>query len=208
MIRAVGEVLDLRLYVVTDTGMCGTRGVPAVAAAAVAGGATFLQVRDPLATARELTALTEAVLLAVDGRVPVVVDDRLDVALAAGADGVHVGQRDLAPEHVRMIAPRMLLGLSVTTPTQAAAATDVDYLGVGPVFPTATKQTGPPLGLAGLAAACATTGLPTVAIGGLSAATAADVRTVGAGGLCVVSAVCAAVDPAAAAAALRAAWDR
>lgn len=200
-------MLDLSLYLVTDTALCGARGVPAVVAAALDGGVTVVQVRDPGATARELTALTAAVLFAVDGRVPVVVNDRLDVALAAGADGVHVGQTDLDPVACRMIAPGMLLGLSVGSPAEARAARDVDYLGVGPVFPTTTKQTGPAMGLTALAEACASTGLPTVAIGGLSAATVPAVRAAGAGGVCVVSAICAAPDPRAAAAALRAAWS-
>jgi thiamine-phosphate pyrophosphorylase len=201
-------MIDLRLYLVTDTALCGARGVPAVVGAAVEGGVTLVQVRDPLATARALTALTVEVLRVVDGRVPVVVNDRLDVALAAGADGVHVGQDDLDPQAVRAIAPGMVLGLSVRSVAEAAAATGVDYLGVGPVFATTTKVTGPALGLVGLAAACAATDLPTVAIGGLSAQTAADVRAAGAGGQCVVSAVCAARDPQVASADLRAAWER
>lgn len=201
---------DWRVYVVTDTAMCGARGVPAVVAQAVAGGATVVQVRDPHASARELVALTTAVLAAVDGRVPVLVNDRVDVAVAAGADGVHVGQSDLDPVSVRKLAPDLLVGLSVSTVAEAVAAQalPVDYLGAGPVFATTTKpDAAAATGLAGLAAICAASTQPVVAIGGLTAAHCAAVRRAGAAGVCVVSAVCDSADPRAAAAELFAAWS-
>ncbi|MGH3745137.1 MAG: thiamine phosphate synthase [Mycobacteriales bacterium] len=201
---------DWRVYLVTDTALCGTRGVPVVVEQAVAGGATVVQVRDPAASARELVALTRAVLAAVAGRVPVLVNDRVDVALAAGADGVHVGQSDLDAVSVRAMAPHLVVGLSVTTVAEAIAAQElpVDYLGAGPVFATPTKpDAAPAIGLGGLTAICAASTLPVVAIGGLTAGHCADVRRAGAAGVCVVSAVCAADDARAATAELVAAWS-
>jgi thiamine-phosphate pyrophosphorylase len=202
-------VIDLRCYVVTDTAMCGARGVPAVVADAVAGGATMIQVRDPAATARELTSLVTAVLHVVARRVPVIVNDRVDVALAAGADGAHLGQSDLDPLVARRLGPDLILGLSVTSlaEARAAQAAPVDLLGVGPVFVTATKpDAAAPLGFTGLAEICAASSIPCVAIGGLSASDAPTVRAAGAAGICVVSAVCAAPDPRAATAEILAAW--
>ena len=201
---------DLSLYLVTDTRLCGARDVPDVVAAAVAGGVTAVQVRDKDASRRELLALVRAVQAAVAGTgVPVIVNDAVDVALIAGADGVHVGQDDLPAEEVRgLIGPGMLLGLSVSTLAQARAAAHlppgtVDHLGVGPVWGTATKpEAAPPLGLDGLREVVAATTLPCVAIGGIRPDNAAAVRASGVVGLCVVSAVCAAADPATAAGAL------
>ncbi|GAB7190929.1 thiamine phosphate synthase [Kineococcus sp. NUM-3379] len=198
---------DLSLYVVTDTHLCGGRGVPDVVAAAVAGGATAVQVRDKDASRRELLALVRAVQAALAGTgVPVVVNDAVDVALLAGADGVHVGQDDLPAQEVRaLLGPGVLLGLSVSTVAQALAAErlpagTVDHLGVGPVWRTDTKPgAAEPLGLDGLREVVAATTLPCVAIGGIDARNAAAVRATGVAGLCVVSAVCAAPDPAAAA---------
>lgn len=201
---------DWRLYLVTDTDLCGPRGVPTVVDAAITGGATVVQVRDPLASARELVALTRAVLTVVAGRVPVIVNDSVDVALATGADGVHVGQSDLDPVSVRAIAPDLMVGLSVSTAAEALAAQalPIDYLGAGPVFATPTKpDAAAAIGVDGLGAICAVSALPVVAIGGLSAQHCADVRRAGAAGLCVVSAVCAADDPRSAAAGLAAAWS-
>lgn len=203
-------MIDWSVYVVTDTAMCAGRGVPAVVGAAVAGGATVVQVRDPHAAARDLVALTRAVLDVVAGRVPVLVNDRVDVALAAGAQGVHVGQSDLDPVSVRTIAPGLIVGLSVSSvaETRAAEALPVDYLGAGPVFATPTKpDAAPATGLDGLAAICAASAVPVVAIGGLSAAHCAAVRQAGAAGMCVVSAVCAAEDCRAATEELARAWS-
>lgn len=201
---------DWRLYLVTDTALCSARGVPAVVEQALDGGVTVVQVRDPHASARELVALTRAVLTVVSGRVPVIVNDRVDVAVAAGADGVHVGQSDLDPVSVRAIAPDLIVGLSVTTLPEAVAAQEqpVDYLGAGPVFATPTKSdAAAPIGVDGLAAICAASSLPVLAIGGLSAEDSPAVRRAGAAGVCVVSALCAADDPRSAAAALAAAWS-
>lgn len=210
--------MDPTLYLVTDTAMCASHGgVAAVAAAAVAGGVTAVQVRDKSASRRELLALTRAVQAALADRpdVAVVVNDALDVALLAGADGVHLGQHDLRPAEARSLAgPDFSIGLSVSSAAEleAALALDagsVDLLGIGPVWATSTKaDADPPVGLAGLAELAGrarAAGLVTVAIGGVVAANAGAVLEAGVAGVCVVSDICAAADPLVAARTLRAA---
>jgi thiamine-phosphate pyrophosphorylase len=206
----VTRPLDLSLYLVTDTVLCGDRGVVQTVRAALPGGVTAVQVRAPGATTRELCALSLAVheVLAGTG-VPLLVNDRLDVALAVGAEGVHLGQEDLDPEHARRLGGAdLLIGLSVSTLEQVAHAAALparalDYLGVGPVQATATKpEAAAPLGLSGTAQLVAASPLPCLAIGGVGVANAAAVRATGVAGIAVVSAICAAADPAAAAAAL------
>ena len=207
---------DPRLYLVTDTALCAPRSVPEVVAAAVAGGVTAVQVRDKTAGRRDLLALTRAVQAVLADRpdVRVVVNDAVDVALLTGAD-VHVGQDDLPAAEVRaLLGPDPLVGVSVGDAADLAGvlalpAGTVDLVGIGPVWATPTKpDAGPGLGLDGvraLAAAAREGGLLAVAIGGISAANAAAVAATGVDGLCVVSDVCAAGDPAAAARSLRAA---
>jgi thiamine-phosphate pyrophosphorylase len=203
---------DPALYLVTDTALAGPRGVPEVVRAAVAGGVTAVQVRDKTASRRELYALTLAVQEVLAGTgVVLFVNDAVDVALLAGADGVHVGQDDLPAADVRaLIGPDRLLGLSAGSDDELAVALalppgTVDVVGIGPVWSTPTKPdagTGlGPGGVAALAAKAAAGGLRSVAIGGIDVARAPLV--IGVDGICVVSAVCAAPDPAAAARALR-----
>lgn len=203
--------LDLSLYVVADTAVCGTRSVVTTILAAVHGGATAVQVREPLATTRQLCQLAEIVHHALVGTgVPLLINDRTDVALAVGAEGVHLGQSDLPATWGRRIAgPDLLVGLSVSTLEQTVAANalpagTVNYLGVGPVFATPTKPlAAPALGLELTARLAASTSLPCVAIGGIDVGNAAQVRATGVDGIAVVSAVCAAPNPAEAAASLR-----
>ncbi|SDD39414.1 thiamine-phosphate pyrophosphorylase [Geodermatophilus telluris] len=203
---------DPTLYLVTDTALAGPRGVPDVVRAAVAGGVTAVQVRDKTASSRELCALALAVgeVLAGTG-VALVVNDDVEVALLAGADGVHVGQDDLPAAEVReRIGPDRLLGLSTGSDDEldvalALPSGTVDVVGIGPVWTTPTKPdagTGlGPEGVAALAARAAAGGLRSVAIGGIDVERARLVT--GVDGICVVSAICAADDPAAAARALR-----
>lgn len=210
----------LPLYLVTDTGLCGTRAVTDVATAAVAGGATCVQVRDKAASARELLELLTAVAAAVGERVPVLVDDRVDVFLAARAAGapvagVHVGQSDLPAGLVReLVGPDAVVGLSAGTTADICAAGQlpagtVDYLGVGPVHPTTTKPDHPPaLGTGGFTILAAASTLPCVAIGGVKSDDVRRLRNAGAAGVAVVSAVCAAPHPRAAAAELLQEWQR
>jgi thiamine-phosphate pyrophosphorylase len=196
--------LDLSLYLVTDTVLCGQRGVAETARAAVAGGATVVQLRDPRATTRELYDLAVELRAAV-GTTPLIVNDRLDVALAVGADGVHLGQSDLPVHKAREIAgPGFVIGLSISTAGEMEDADrlppgTIDYVGIGPVFATATKpDAGTALGPALVAELAGMTSLPTVAIGGINADNAAQLS--GVDGICVVSAICAADDPRTAAA--------
>ena len=202
---------DPTLYFVTDPRLCAERGLLATVAAAITGGVTAVQLRDPDAPARELYTAACALgdQLASTG-VPLIVNDRLDVALAADADGVHLGQSDLPVVDARRLAGgHLLIGLSVTTPSEAAVANalppgTVDYLGVGPVSATPTKPDhASPIGVDGLGAACAATALPCVAIGGISSANATAAASAGAAGIAVVSAIAGSDDPAAAAADLR-----
>ena len=196
--------LDLSVYLITDRDLCGRRGVAETVRQAIAGGATMVQLRDPLAKAGVLVeeARALATILRSSG-IPFIVNDRVDIALAAGADGVHLGQSDMAVADARrLLGPEPILGLSITSAADLAASdlNGVDYLGVGPVYPTATKaDAAPAMGLEGLRAIRAQTTLPIVAIGGLNAGNAGDVTAAGADGVAVVSAICAAPDPEAAA---------
>jgi thiamine-phosphate pyrophosphorylase len=207
---------DLSVYLVTDPQLCAKRGVLDTLVAAVRGGATVVQLRDKTASDAELIALGQAIQAALDGPLRtsgarLIVNDRLAVAEAISADGLHVGQSDLDPAEARArLGPNKIIGLSVQTPDKARAADPevLDYLGVGPVFATATKADhATPLGFAGLASICAAAPiLPKVAIGGLRAEHTAEVLDAGAQGLAVVSGICAAPDPQAAAAAFRSAF--
>lgn len=206
--------LDLRLYLVTDTAMCGPAGVLETVRAAVEGGVTAVQLRDPAATDAELVTLGRAVVAALAGTgVPLLVNDRVDLVEAMGAQGAHVGQGDLDVAAARrLLGPAGLLGLSVQTPEHvrqaATASAELDYLGVGPVWPQSTKpDAAHPVGLDTLAAVVSASPWPCVAIGGVTIDRIPDVRGRGAAGVAVVSAVCGQPDPATAAAVLRRAWD-
>jgi thiamine-phosphate pyrophosphorylase len=203
--RPLVEVL--RLCLVTDSTLCGERGVLAVVEAAVLGEVSCVQLREKALDTRTFVERARALKAWLAPRgVPLIINDRIDVALACGADGVHVGQSDMPPEDVRRLMPHGLLGLSVESLAQLPAAerAPVDYYGISPVFATATKlDAAPALGLEGLRSIRARTTRPLVAIGGIHAGNAAAVMAAGADGLAVVSAVCAAEDPASAARALR-----
>ena len=198
----------LHLHLVTDSALCGPRGILAVVEAAVRGGVTCVQLREKSLDTRafvERARALKAWLLPLG--VPLLINDRVDVALACGADGVHVGQNDMAPEDVRRLMPRGLIGLSVESLAQldAAERAPVDYYGISPVFATRSKHdAAPALGLEGVRAIRAGTRRPLVAIGGIDASNAAQVMAAGADGLAVVSALCSSADPEAAARDLRA----
>ncbi|WP_328532112.1 thiamine phosphate synthase [Nocardioides sp. NBC_00368] len=171
--------------------------LPALAAAGVDG----FQVRDKAATTRELLVLTASVLeLVAAYQACVVVDDRLDVALAAGADGVHLGAADLPLDEARRIADAVTPGLIIgatcrnRAAVEAAADSGADYAGFGPVFATSSKAGLPdPLGVEAVGAAVGV--LPLIAIGGISAATAASVRAAGAHGIAVIGGLWRQPDP-------------
>jgi thiamine-phosphate pyrophosphorylase len=197
---------DVRLYVLVTSARC-PGSVREVARAAIAGGADAVQLREKgipdaefLALAAELRELTDET-----GRL-FVVNDRPDIAAIVGADGVHLGQGDLpVAETRRLLRPGAVVGRSTHSVGQAtAAATEgADYVAVGPIFPTDTKDAGAPVGTALLRDIRQAVSLPVVAIGGITADRAPEVIAAGATCLAVSSAVCEAGDPRAAAAAIR-----
>jgi thiamine-phosphate pyrophosphorylase len=199
---------DLTLYLVTDRRLAAPRSIDEVVAAGVRGGVTVVQLREKECKTGEFVEVGRRLkaLLAPQG-IPLIVNDRIDVALAVGADGLHVGQSDMDCRDVRAaLGPDAIVGLSVETMEQAERAEgfEVDYLGVSPVFDTPTKaDAAPAWGLAGLAKLRAKSRHALVAIGGIHAGNAEEVMRAGANGIAVVSAICAAPDPEAAAREIR-----
>jgi thiamine-phosphate pyrophosphorylase len=202
---------DWRLYVITE-GAAPGRSHAAIAEAAIAGGATAVQLRmktEParaaLAAAREIRAACRA------AGVTFIVNDRVDVALLAGADGVHLGQDDLPAAEVRaLMGPHAVIGVSAATvaEAEAAARAGADYLGVGAVYATATKaDAGAPVGLGRLSEIRRAVRLPVVGIAGITPDTAPAVIRAGADGVAVITAVSRAPDMAAAVRRLREAVD-
>ena len=189
-----------RLYVITDPKASRGRSDLQVAEAAIAGGADVLQLRDKEASSGRLYEVAlQLRKLTRDAGIPFIVNDRLDIALAADADGVHVGQSDLPASVVRKImGPARILGVSVETVEEAVLAErdGADYLGVGPVFEArGTKpDAGLPLGVDRIARIRRRCGLPIVAIGGINAENARTVREAGADAAAVISAVVSADD--------------
>ena len=195
---------DLSLYLIIGPGDTSGRAIVDVVLAAVRGGVTVVQLRrkDDAAGAFVDEARALVQVLRPLG-IPLIVNDRVDVALAADADGVHVGQRDMTVADVRRIGGEgILVGLSVTNMDEAGAvpAYGVDYVGVGPVFATASKpDAAAPLGVDGTRAVCAALSVPCVAIGGVGTGNIDDVLSTGVAGVAVISAICAAASPRAAA---------
>jgi thiamine-phosphate pyrophosphorylase len=200
--RALQDVL--RLYLVTDQVSLRGRSLLEVVRAAVQGGVSCVQLREKSLSTRDFVAQALAVKAQLDPLgVPLVINDRIDVALACQAQGVHLGQSDMPVTVARqMLPPEVFIGLSVENlgDVARAAGQPVDYLGMSPIFATPTKtDTAPPWGLAGLRQVRALTTLPLVAIGGIHLANATEALQAGADGLAVVSAICSADDPALAA---------
>jgi thiamine-phosphate pyrophosphorylase len=192
------------LCLVTDRGLCGGRSLEDIVLQAVRGGVASVQLREKELCTRAFVeeAARIKALLAPHG-IPLIINDRVDVALAIGAEGVHVGQGDMHAALVRkLVGPDVIIGLSVETWEDVALAErlPVDYLGVSPVFATPTKMdTRGAWGLEGVARIRAFSRHPLVAIGGLNASNIRSVVAAGAEGIAVVSALCAAKDPAQAA---------
>ena len=198
----------LQLYLVTDQQALRGRALTDVVKQAVQGGVTCVQLREKTSCTRDFVALACALktLLKPLG-VPLVINDRIDVALACGAQGVHLGQSDMPVELARQLLPQQVfIGLSVESldDVRRAAHQPVDYLGVSPIYATPTKtDTAEPWGLTGLRQVRGLTDVPLVAIGGIHLGNAAEVLAAGADSLAVVSALCSADDPSAAARAFR-----
>ena len=200
--------VDYSLYLVTDSALSCGRSLPDIVRAAVEGGVTCVQVREKDVPSRAYIErlLPVRPLLRARG-IPLFVNDRVDVALAVEADGVHLGQTDMPLGLARRIAAgRLLVGVSCETVQDATDAErgGADYVSVSPVFATATKtDTAPALGLDGVRATRRAVRLPVGAIGGINGTNAGDIIRAGADGICVVSAIVSAPDPRAAAATLR-----
>jgi thiamine-phosphate pyrophosphorylase len=204
---------DLRVYVITAAVPELGRTHEDVAAAAIRGGATAIQFRDKTLSdeqfakmARKIAVLTRA------AGVPLIINDRVAIGIAIGADGVHIGQSDGDIREVRKSLPeKMILGVSATNYLEALEmdATDADYLGVGPIFPTGSKDdASPPIGVEELARICRDVHKPVVAIGGINQENLRCIIDSGAAGAAVISAVTQAPDMAAAVAQLRDSWHR
>lgn len=188
------------LYLVTDRGLCGNRSLEDVAHQALLGGAVCIQLREKdMPTLFFVEEARRMKILTARFRVPLIINDRLDVALASGADGVHIGQDDMPyAEARRLLGPNAIIGLSVETwdDVVKADALDVNYLGVSPVFETPTKtDTKGSWGLEGLARIKAYSRHKLVAIGGMNASNAEEAVMAGANCIAVVSAICVASDP-------------
>ena len=188
----------MALYAVTDRAWLGERTLASCVEEALEGGATFVQLREKEAPQAEVVLRARALApLCRAAGVPFVVNDDVEAARCAGADGVHVGQDDAACAEARAkLGPDAIVGVSVQTVEQARAAQEAgaDYLGVGAVFGTPTKPDAADVGAEGLAAICAVVDIPVVAIGGLNAATIPALVGTGADGVAVVSAIFAAAD--------------
>ena len=191
---------DLRLYLVTDSGLSLGRPLEEIVREAVAGGVTMVQLREKEASTREFVELALCLKPVCEAAgVPLIINDRIDVALAVGADGVHIGQSDMPYEVARkLLGPDKIIGLSVENfeDLEVANGLKVDYVGISPVYGTPTKtDTAEPFGLEGLRKAVELSAHPTVAIGGMNASTIGAVMGVGTDGVAVVSAICSAPSP-------------
>ncbi len=189
---------DLLMYAITDRMWLDGRPLADDVRLALEGGATMLQLREKeLSDDNFLSEAQSIKRLCREFRVPFIINDNVDVALACDADGIHVGQKDMAAGDVRaMIGPDRILGVSAQTVEQAKAAElqGADYLGVGAVFPTGTKQDADAVSKETLTAICQSVSIPVVAIGGITLDNAGDLSGSGIAGIAVVSAVFAADD--------------
>jgi thiamine-phosphate pyrophosphorylase len=195
----------LRLVAITDDVEDQRSTLVDRVAAAVRGGATSVQVRLKRATPREVVEITKAIVGKVP--VPVIVNDRADIALAAGAAGVHVGEADLPVTAIRRFAPAgFIIGASLGAEAELANAKEADYVGIGPLFATDTKDdAGRAIGIDGFRKFAGLAGRPAVAVGGLTADRAAQVIAAGGAGVAVINAIFRGDDPESAARSLAAA---
>jgi thiamine-phosphate pyrophosphorylase len=198
--KAVLDRIDWRLCFVADSEAAAGRDILRLIGEAVAGGATIIQLRGKKWTSREfLEKGVKAAQFIRPKKIPLIINDRVDIALACEADGVHLGQDDMPIPFAREImGKKRIIGLSVSTPEEAEAAEKGggDYIGAGPLFRTLSKENvGPLLGLEGLRKIREKVKIPILAIGGISAAKVAEVIAAGADGVAVISAITAAENP-------------
>lgn len=195
----------IRLIAITDHIRDGQTGLIARAAAAAHGGATCIQLRLKDVSARDLVGVAHELVRAVG--VPVIVNDRTDVAIAAGAAGVHLGAEDVPPSAIRRMAPPdFIIGASVGNDAEVANSSGADYVGIGPFFASGSKSdAGVPIGPEGFSRLAQAAGLPAVAIGGVTAENAAVAIAAGAAGVASIAGVFGSSDPAGAARRIRSA---
>jgi thiamine-phosphate pyrophosphorylase len=196
--------VDLRLYALIDPAVAGGRALGDIAKL-IAGSATLVQLRDKHGSTRQLVEeARELTMVLAPLDIPLLINDRVDVALAAEADGVHIGQDDMSPADARLLLGRTaIIGLSVKTVEQAKAAPLelLDYVGIGGVYGTTSKETtSPPIGLSGFNAVAQAIRardpkFPICGIAGINQSNAADVIMQGADGVAVISALSLAADP-------------
>ena len=206
-------IIDYTLYLVTDRRLAGGRSLEDVVAAAVRGGATCVQLREKDCSSREFIERASALKHVLESaRVPLIINDRIDIAQAVQADGVHLGQTDMPLEMARaVLKDTMIIGISAESLGDAIEAEKggADYVSVSPIYATPTKtDTAPPLGLTGVHQIRQAVAIPVVGIGGLDATNSAEVIQAGADGVAVVSAIVGADDPELAARQLRALIDQ
>ena len=201
---------SLTLVAITEAVSGGTDEIVQRALACVRGGATMVQLRLKDADARTQVEVARALIAVLPASVPLIVNDRADLAIAAGAAGVHVGPEDLPAAAVRrIVGPDRIVGVSVGNDAEALQATDADYVGVGPVYATASKDdAGSTIGLVELERLVRRCARPAVGIGGVDATNAAAVIAAGARGVAVIRALFSASDPESAARSLRSAIGR
>lgn len=188
------KVWDCTLCIIADVDAARGRFLPRLVEEAVSAGATMVQMRAKKLDTADFFELAVQVSGVLKSRsIPLIINDRVDIALACGADGVHLGQKDLPLPHARsLLGKKKIIGISANTIEEALAAESqgADYLGVGPVFFTSSKQDLLKiLGTEGLSAIKSAVGLPVLAIGGIDAARAGDVAAAGADGMAVISAI-------------------
>jgi thiamine-phosphate pyrophosphorylase len=192
--------IDWRLCFVADSEAAQDRDILSIIRPAVAGGATLIQIRGKNWTDRELLdAGIQAVRLLRPKKIPLIINDRVDIAMACEADGVHLGQDDMPLPYARKILGKnRLIGISASISQEARSAEKggADYIGVGPMFVTSSKKDiGPLVGLDGLRNIREKVKIPILAIGGVNSANAAEVIRAGADGVAVISAIAAATEP-------------
>jgi thiamine-phosphate pyrophosphorylase len=196
--------LDPRLYLILGERDCGERSPAEIVTAAAKGGMTLLQLREKTASTGAFLQLSRELQTVLDPyRIPLLINDRIDIALAAGTAGVHIGQDDMpVTDARRLLGPDAIIGLTVRSLDEAAAAPLhlVDYISIGGVFQTTSKDNpNPPIGVDGFTEIAAylrrRTAMPLTAIAGINTGNAADVIRAGADGVAIISAICAGADP-------------
>ena len=191
---------DFSLYLVTDKNLTNGRPLETVVEEAIEGGVTIVQIRDKKSSTKEFLSIAKNIRVITEkAGVPLIINDRADIALAVNADGLHIGQSDMPYEEARkLMGPNAIIGISATNIEQAKAAAswDVDYLGIGPIFFTNTKEDlKTPIGFEGFKSIAAVSSHPLIAIGGIKANHVQQAMQSGAAGVAVVTAIVSADSP-------------